>query len=192
MLRGTEYFVNGFELYMKIFFAIAFFFAASSAFSQGKDTAIKNDFPHANNLLSFEFLGNGGVYALNYERFLSEVVSAGIGASWLPLENYPNDGKAWFHTTPGIVMFSNYYFFRYLEIGAALDFLLDQKQKYNISIFNDKYSSSNSSVLLSTRLGFRWTPQNRSDSYSIALTPFLSFKPLAIRFWLGISAGYFF
>lgn len=147
---------------------------------------------HSDNLIYVEVIGNGGILSYNYERFFGQNASLRIGLSSLPLREYPNDGKNWFHTTYGVLAMVDYYFLPYADVGVGTNVLLNSEESCNIGLFKNVTQYNCSSLYFTARLGVRWIPDKSGTTFSLAFTPFINFSPFSVQPWVGFSIGYAF
>ena len=156
--------------------------------AQKGDTIVKNK---KNNSVYVEFLGNGLVLSLNYERILYNGpvnfgVRGGLGYS-------PEDGERAIYTIPFeiVVIFGNKK--HHIELGAGISYYLKvNKSKH----YHDNRKHTNYSIMVYPRIGYRYKG-NKGLLIRVGYTPVLELPALDLfdkpfHPFGGISIGYSF
>jgi hypothetical protein len=141
----------------------------------------------AKNVLYVELLGNGILYSLNYERFITDDLSARIGFGYLSLgaSSSSSSARASVLWLPLMV--------NYLGVGSA-----DHKLQLGLgpvlfyassaaSSVGDSAKASGVALFGTATIGYRYVPHDGGFNFDIGFTPvFGSFGFLP---WIGISLG---
>lgn len=146
----------------------------------------------ARNVVFVEGLGNGIVYSVNYERFLSDVISLRVGFSWLPVTVFSTSQER------SILPISVNYFLgqgeHRCELGVGLTVMYSIR-RYRpdpmIPIIPDD-PSFYLQAYPTARLGYRFQPMNGGFVFGVTFTPILVLDTPYTTFqpWGGISLGW--
>jgi len=163
---------------MKKLICFVFFFAAPSFI-------FPQTIAHSTNIIYAELLGNGLLSSLNYERVISNDFSVRFGVGFSFDNSESNSGGH--HTTAFFPLaMANYlidlYGNNYLEIGGGV-----LVSSTNFSISTDNYPQSESVVVPTTAVGYRYSPKDGGIFFSAAFDTFI-FSGIAP--WAGIGIGY--
>lgn len=140
----------------------------------------------ANNAIFIELLGNGGIYSLNYERFIRDF-GVRAGFSYLSIEASAGgtSAKVSFLTVPVV---GSYYLGgenHKLQLGAGLVVVYLSGEASN-----DRYTTSGASglgVAATGVVGYRYMPRTGGFNFGVGFTPLVGaggFLP-----WGGLSLG---
>lgn len=140
--------------------------------------------PKVKNTIYIEFLGNGGIYSLNYERRLGKRIWGRAGASYFPAAY---EGLATFPVGVSYLFGKHSKFFE-LGLGTTLfsagsdDLLFDF----------DENGGKQFSAGISATIGYRFQPPKNDLLFKVALVP--AYIPLSSAFAVsaGLSLGYSF
>ncbi len=163
-----------------IVFFISFIFLTSIFAQEQKDNRI------VRNNIYIEFLGNGFIYSLNYERFFDPQFSLRTGAMLFTANGETDGGQA-----SNVVLALFPIMFNYLinfgshnlEIGAGPELAY-------VSAKTDLLSEKSGLDIGATlRLGYMYFPPNGGFNFSIAYTPILS-EEFTHSFGIGFGYGF--
>jgi len=143
----------------------------------------------AKNVLFVEGLGNGLLYSINYERFVSDDVSLRIGFGYFG-SGASSDGT---QTTSGslitVPVLANYYLGginHKLQLGLGATFVNVSEQDVGSGIgstFNGGGFSAGGTAVV----GYRYIPVKGGFTFGIGFTPF--FGTFGFIPWAGLSLG---
>lgn len=140
------------------------------------------------NHLFVEFLGNAGLYSLNYERMLREDFAARVGIACYGVD-IENDG---------ITVSSSLYLFpvtlSYLagktehkfEVGGGLLISNASVSGKVEGLFDERYSSNG--IAGTAIVGYRYMPKDGGVTFRAGFTPI--FGEYGVLPWFGVSIGY--
>lgn len=129
-----------------------------------------------------ELLGNGGLYSVNYERFLNEDLY-GIRAGFSTISSSENGDTTSVYTAP--IMFVKLFGkdSNYLEVGFGRTFV-------SASVHNDSLNLKGDGGIWTGCFGYRYQSEAQGALFKIGLTPFIAegnFIPS-----IGLGFGYTF
>lgn len=127
------------------------------------------------NLLFGEVGGNGLTFSINYERFLTKVISVriGYGILFIPV-------SSWFNCLP---MMINYNFSKPVEIGIGIVPYAATSSTNNGGYFGEKKQG----ILITTTIGFKRIKKGIVARFSF--TPFYNIRDNKFKLYGGISFG---
>jgi hypothetical protein len=138
----------------------------------------------AKNSLYFEFLGNGGLYSINYERALTSSLYARLGFGTWTTE-FMGSPETKMTTIPVMINYITGNKRSHFEIGGGFLFGSLKENEVSNPVFD-----------LIAFLGYRYQPAERGFLFRVGLTPFLSLNsvdyPGKFTTSIGISWGYHF
>ena len=124
----------------------------------------------ARNHLFFELLGNGGVYSINYERFLTDRWALRLGFADWDAEGFWSDSEKNYLMVPVTSSLLFGHGSNFLEVGAGLVWGRVTKDYDNNSQPRERQTITN----LTGILGYRHQPPAGGFVFRIAFTPFYS------------------
>ncbi len=140
----------------------------------------------AKNSLYVELLGNGGLYSLNYERNLTDDVTARLGFSYLSLSASASDDSASV-TFMSFPLMANYLLGggnHHLELGAGATVLYASGE---VESGGSRSSGDGVGVAGTATVGYRYQPRDGGFLFKVGFTPLVGsggFLP-----WGGLSLG---
>lgn len=147
--------------------------------------AAQNGVPLKPNAAYLELLGNGLLYSLNYDRFLTAHLTGRVGLFVLAAQDSDGEGSGAVLATPVLV---NYLFGRgnhHLETGIGATLLAGA-----IEDLEDEVDESFSGAVGTATLGYRYQRPGGGFVFRAGVTPF--FGAGGIAPWFGVSFGYSF
>jgi hypothetical protein len=132
----------------------------------------------AHNSVYFEFLGNGGIYSLNYERYFNEQNTLRVGFSYLDLSETILNCK----TTTVPILLNQFFFSKrnQLELSAGVVFMHIPSGDFNA------YKPINGA----SYFGFRDEDDTAHILFRLGCSQF--YNTHGVRFMGGLSLGYLF
>jgi hypothetical protein len=140
------------------------------------------------NVVYVEVLGPGILYSVNYERVITDNVTARIGASIFSYSYYSGESSV-----VVLPMMANYLWgsgSSKLELGAGADVMVSREKHYgDMEPIVSPRITSDSNILLVGALGYRYQPSDGGFHFRIVASPIVS--PYTGYFFpsLGCSAG---
>jgi hypothetical protein len=141
----------------------------------------------ANNAVYFELLGNGGVYSINYERFLDDF-GIRVGFSYVSIDtNNGVDGSSTKASLTTFPVVGSYYLGgknNKLQLGLGATFFIVSAAESSINF------AGNASGFLpvgTAVVGYRYMPAHGGFNFGIGFTPI--FGPNAFLPWGGMQLG---
>jgi hypothetical protein len=136
----------------------------------------------ARNTIYLEVLGNGFIYSLNYERFLTDNFNARIGAEYFSV-NADGSGNANLLIVPATVSFLGLHKGAHgFELGAGIDFVYASSKTSNGDF------SQGSTVAGTAIAGYRYSPLDGGFNLRFAFTPI--FNSNGFLPWFGLAVGF--
>jgi hypothetical protein len=162
---------------MKAAFLIVFLFISASAFCTQVDTAKNITAP---NIVYFEWFGNGVLYSLNYERFISNDISLRCGLSYFG--GGIDGGQGSVLTLPFLANYMLNFGSSHMQMGAGLTF---------VAATSD-YKGFTSDIACATALiGYRYQPPDGGFMFEISFTPLMMFdNGLFLSGGIGIGEAF--
>jgi hypothetical protein len=150
----------------------------------------------AKNALYVELGGNGGIYSVNYERFLIDDGAVRLGLMYMSIGvsagsgmNRASSGATWL----SVPLMFNYYGVgsenHKIELGGGLVFM---HMSAGVSTFDATAKASGLLTVGTASIGYRYAPAAGGINFKIAFTPLFFFASDAGAFlpWAGLSFGY--
>lgn len=172
-----------------------FVIVGSAKADESEPFQVKSD-RSAKNSVYAELGGNGGLYSVNYERFVIDDVTARIGLMYMQLGATATSGPA--TATANVSWFAAPLMVSYLGIGGLnhkLELGAGAVVMYfsgGVSTFSATTRASGTVIAPSATVGYRYAPTDGGFNFKVGFTPLLisvagqtSFLP-----WAGISGGY--
>jgi len=157
---------------------------ASAARAEEQDVVQTKHERTALNSIYLELGGNGPLYSLNYERFVSDEISARIGVMFMSVSASATAGT----TTTSAIGGPNHK----LELGAGA--VLMYFSGTGASTFNAVATASGFVIAPTAIVGYRYVPTDGGFNFRAGFTPlFIAAGGQSTFFpWGGIAAGYSF
>ena len=166
-------------------FLIAFLLLGSHLTCQAQDVR------SAKNGLYLELLGNGGLYSVNYEHFLSDHMTGRVGFSVATLTSETSGGtterEGTLFTAPIMLNYLSGKGSNHLEIGGGMTIFSFSRSTPQNDILD---FASGTAVLFTGTIGYRYQPPDGGFLFRIGFTPLTNFKAVAPLG--GLSLGYAF
>jgi len=141
----------------------------------------------ANNVIFAELLGNGLLYSVNYERFLSDDLSVRVGFGYVSVNASSSDSSAHASllTVPVLV---NYYVGgvnNKLQLGIGGTFV--DVSAATSTAGSGAFSGTGCMPVATGVVGYRYIPHDGGFAFGVGLTPFVG--PGGFQAWGGLSLG---
>lgn len=141
----------------------------------------------ANNVIFAELLGNGLLYSVNYERFLSDDLSVRVGFGYVSVNASSSDSSAHASllTVPVLV---NYYVGgvnNKLQLGIGGTFV--DVSAATSTAGSGAVSGTGFMPIATGVVGYRYIPHDGGFAFGVGLTPFVG--PGGFQAWGGLSLG---
>lgn len=140
------------------------------------------------NSIFFEFLGNGGLYSINYERSFSANLCGRIGfCSFLSVDFVGGETGGRITTIPVLITYFSGQKKSHFEIGGGMLFGKDNADQVSGAIID-----------LTSFIGYRYQAPGKGILFRVGFTPFLSldneanYPDKGLFLSGGISLGYHF
>jgi hypothetical protein len=166
-----------FKLQIVVFISMFFFMIVFTNVSFAKDEKV------AKNCIYLEFLGNGLMYSLNYDRMLSNSIGFRIGAGFFSTNDRDSDDHLTVATFPATLNYIKGKGKHKFEIGAGVMLL-------TVSGNIDLFDFEGSGLAGTATFGYRYQPKKGGFVFRIGFTPLFGefgFLPFG-----GLSLGYSF
>jgi hypothetical protein len=141
----------------------------------------------AKNTIFLELLGNGGLYSVNYDRWVHDMVSVRVGASFISLGASSSSSSAniSLFTMPimgNFLIGSDSHKFE-AGLGALLVYASASATSGATSVFANGFGVAGTGTV-----GYRYSDPKGGFVFRIGVTPL--FGAGGFRFWGGLSFGY--
>jgi hypothetical protein len=169
---------RSFGLFAIIAFVFALQLSPRSAIAQGEEggPVPESTGRTAKNVLYVELLGNGGIYSVNYERFVTDDMNLRLGFDYLSLSLTGTDSSGNKASGSATVLFIPLMFNYFgvgslnhkLELGAGPLFVYASGEA---SSLGDQASASGFAVAGTATIGYRYVPHDGGFNFKIGFTP---------------------
>jgi hypothetical protein len=130
----------------------------------------------ARNVLYVELLGNGGLYSLNYERFVTDDIDLRLGFDYLSLSLAGFDSNGNKATGSATVLFIPLMFNYFgvggqnhkLELGAGPLFLYASAEASGVG---EQVNGSGVAIGGTATIGYRYVPRDGGFNFKVGFTP---------------------
>ena len=139
------------------------------------------------NAISFELLGRGLLYSIDYDRSLSDSIAVGVGYSSWGVDATSSDGTTYAAATIRIIpLYLNYYFY---NSGGNRWFVTGGIDIISASFDFDGFRLSGTGAVFTGGVGYEYRAHN---GFLIRVNPYIFGGFSAAQVWLGITLGYTF